>query len=247
MKARQNNNTRSGSAQLLIVDDDTRLCRMLECFLQHEGYAVSSVSDGTAMWQYCEEIQPSLILLDIILPGIDGITLARELRAKKPDVAIIMLTGKDDTVDTIVGLEVGADDYITKPFNNRELLARIHCLLRRLSNHYKTSDSRDNIVCFNGWQMNMATFELINPAGEKINLTSIEFKLLEVLVNHTGHILSRDQILQNLSSREWQPESRSVDVLIGKLRKVLEVNPAQPELIRTIRNMGYQFTGKLDS
>ena len=161
-----------------------------------------------------------------------------------------MLTGKDDAIDTIVGLEVGADDYITKPFNNRELLARIHSVLRRLStndNANKTTDDVKNIVQFNGWQMNTDTFELIAPTGEKVDLTSIEFKLLEILVHNVGRVLSRDQILQKLSKREWQPSDRSVDVLIGKLRNVLETNPSQPKLIRTIRNMGYQFTGKANS
>ncbi|MEE8328190.1 MAG: response regulator transcription factor [Nitrosomonadaceae bacterium] len=246
----RNNETISEPAELLIVDDDERICRSLECYLQHEGYTVSSVSDGKAMWKYYEDTQPDLILLDIMLPGVDGLTLARELRVKKPKIGIIMLTGKDDAVDTIVGLEVGADDYITKPFDNRELLARIHSVLRRLSannNATKTTEDTENIVRFNGWQMNTDTFELIAPTGEKINLTSIEFKLLEILVHSVGRVLSRDQILQKLSSREWQPNDRSVDVLIGKLRKVIETNPAQPKLIRTIRNLGYQFTAKVNS
>lgn len=240
----------SGPAELLIVDDDERICRSLECYLQHEGYCVGSVSEGKAMWQYCEDTQPDLILLDIVLPGVDGLTLARELRVKNPNIGIIMLTGKDDAVDTIVGLEVGADDYITKPFDNRELLARIHSVLRRLSTNddaKKATDDAKNIVQFDGWQMNTDTFELIAPTGEKANLTSIEFKLLEILVHNVGRVLSRDQILQKLSSREWQPNDRSVDVLIGKLRKVLETNPSQPKLIRTIRNLGYQFTGKANS
>jgi two-component system, OmpR family, torCAD operon response regulator TorR len=247
MQQHHENSTVSVSAQLLIVDDDERICRTLECYLQHEGYRVSSVPDGKAMWQHFDVKQPDLVLLDIMLPGVDGITLARELRVKTPDIGIIMLTSKDDAVDTVVGLEVGADDYITKPFDNRQLLARIRSVLRRLStNNNKAADHAENIVQFNGWQMNTDTFELKAPTGEKIELTSIEFKLLEILVHNVGHVLSREQILQKLSSREWQPEDRSVDVLIGKLRKVLETDPAQPKLIRTIRNLGYQFTGKIE-
>jgi len=243
-----NNKTISEPEKLLIIDDDERICRSLECYLQHEGYCVSSVSDGEAMWLYLEDNSPDLVLLDIMLPGVDGITLARELRVKTPDVGIIMLTGKDDAIDTIVGLEVGADDYITKPFNNRELLARVHSVLRRQSTNSKDNEatgSAEDIVRFDGWQMNTDTFELIAPTGANVNLTSIEFKLLEILVHNVGHVLSRDQILQKLSSREWQPNDRSVDVLIGKLRKVLETDPTQPKLIRTIRNLGYQFTGKV--
>lgn len=245
-----NNRTISGPAELLIVDDDERICRSLECYLQHEGYCVGSASDGKAMWQYYEDNLPDLILLDIMLPDVDGITLARELRAKNPNIGIIMITGKDDAVDTIVGLEVGADDYITKPFDNRELLARIRSVLRRLPANdiaNKVTEDAENIVQFNGWLMNTDTFELNSPTGEKINLSSIEFKLLEILVHNVSRVLSRDQILQKLSSREWQPNDRSVDVLISKLRKVLETDPAQPKLIRTIRNMGYQFTGKANS
>ncbi len=245
-----NNRTISEPAELLIVDDDERICRSLEFYLRHEGYIVNSVPDGKAMWQYYEDKLPNLILLDIMLPGVDGLTLARELRAKNPNIGIIILTGKDDAVDTIVGLEVGADDYITKPFDNRELLARIHSVLRRLSvndNSNKATDDTKNIVQFDGWQMNTDTFELNSPTGEKINLSSIEFKLLEILVHNVSRVLSRDQILQKLSNREWQPNDRSVDVLIGKLRKVLETDPVQPKLIRTIRNLGYQFTGKVNS
>ncbi len=235
---------------MLIVDDDERICRTLECYLQHEGYRVGSVFNGTSMWQYLEDNQPDLIILDIMLPDIDGITLARELRVKKPYLGIIMLTAKDDAVDAIIGLEVGADDYITKPFENRQLLARIHSILRRLSTSHSdknTINNAENTIQFNGWQMNTDTFEINSPIGDKINLSSIEFKLLEILVHNAGHVLSRDQILQKLSSRDWQPQDRSVDVLIGKLRKILEEDLSHPKLIRTIRNEGYQFTGKINS
>ena len=152
----QNDSTINEPAHLLIVDDDERICRSLECYLQHEGYRVSSVFDGKSMWQYCEENNPDLIILDVILPDTDGITLARELRVKKPYTGIIMLTVKDDAVDAIIGLEVGADDYIAKPFDNRQLLARIHSILRRLStsiSYKQTTHDTENIVQFNGWQL----------------------------------------------------------------------------------------------
>lgn len=250
LQGKQNNNDIYEPAHILIVDDDERICRSLECYLQHEGYRVSSVFDGKSMWQYCEDNEPDLIILDVLLPDTDGITLARELRVKKPYTGIIMLTIKDDAVDAIIGLEVGADDYIAKPFDNRNLLARIHSVLRRLTTNVgykKTAYNTDNVVQFNGWQMNTDTFELTSPTGEKINLSSIEFKLLNLLVHNVGHVLSRDHILHKLSSRDWQPQDRSVDVLIGKLRKVIEADPSQPKLIRTIRNEGYQFTGKINS
>ncbi len=160
-----------------------------------------------------------------------------------------MITGKDKPLDTIVGLEVGADDYVTKPFDNRVLLARIHSVLRRITNTDATgeiSTSSGKLIRFDGWSLNLTSFELHNPDGKKIELSSAEFKLLEILVTNVGHTMSRDTILQKLSNREWQPEDRSVDVLIAKLRKILETDPAQPKLIRTIRNMGYQFTGKMN-
>ncbi|MFQ5661536.1 MAG: response regulator [Gammaproteobacteria bacterium] len=232
---------------LLIVDDDDRICRMLARYLQREGYRVSTAADGVAMWRQLESGQPDLIILDVMLPGIDGITLARELR-EKTDVGIVMLTGRDDRVDTVVGLEVGADDYVTKPFDNRELLARIRSVLRRLSvrtNGVEENDQTGRVACFDGWRMDLNAFALVSPAGEQARLTTQEFRLLEIFVRNAGHVLSRDRILQRLSSREWLPEDRSVDVMIGRLRKVIEADPAHPKLIRTLRNAGYQFTARV--
>jgi len=232
-------------AKILIVDDDERICRSLQAYLEYEGFTVNTVGNGMEMWQQCEKVPPDVVLLDIMLPGIDGITLAAQLRVKMPLTGIIMLTGKDKDLDTVVGLEVGADDYVTKPFDNRVLLARIHSVLRRLVTSRKTDGhvgTSGKIIRFDGWSVNLTNFELHNPEGNIVDLSSAEFKLLEILVTNIGHVMSREVILQRLSNREWQPEDRSVDVLIGKLRKVLETDPAQPKLIRTIRNLGYQFT-----
>ena len=241
----------SGLAHLLIVDDDERICRLLNRYLQREGFRVDTAGHGRAMWEILERGHPDLIILDLMLPGVDGITLARELRAKT-NIGIIMLTGKNEPVDTVVGLEVGADDYVTKPFDNRELLARIRSVLRRLADSQvvavKDAEQHDaGVLKFNGWQMNLETFELITPAGDVAPVSNHEFRLLKILVNNSRHALSRDQIMQNLSRRGWMPADRSVDVSIAKLRKVLEDNPAQPKLIRTIRGVGYQFTGKVES
>ena len=238
------------SEYLLIVDDDARICRMLSRYLEKEGYRVDSAADGTAMWEKMRKDDPDLIILDLMLPGVDGITLARELRAKT-DIGIIMLTGKNNPVEATIGLEVGADDYVTKPFDKRELLARIRSVLRRLPNSLIDASDKDKnqdlrMVKFNGWQMNLDTYELISPRGETEQLSDHEFRLLTILVNNARHVLSRDQILQKLSRRDWLPEDRSVDVSIAKLRKVIEENPAQPKLIRTIRSVGYQFTGKVE-
>jgi DNA-binding response OmpR family regulator len=240
-----------GIEHLLVVDDDERICRLLSRYLQREGFRVDTAGDGRAMWEVLKRGHPDLIILDLVLPGVDGITLARELRAKT-NIGIIMLTGKNEPVDTIVGLEVGADDYMTKPFDNRELLARIRSVLRRLGDSKSAAVSEvpepdTGLLVFSGWQMKLDVFELVTPAGELAQIGNHEFRLLKILVQNAGRALSRDQILLNLSRRGWQPDDRSVDVSIGKLRKLLEEDPAQPKMIRTIRGVGYQFTGKVET
>ena len=163
--------------KILIVDDDIRICRTLRSYLNREGYSVSIALDGDEMWRQIDSIDPDLILLDVILPGTDGVTLARELR-KTSDVGIIMLTGKDDPVDQIIGLEMGADDYVTKPFDERQLLARIRSLLRRrktLSNGPATESAKDgNKVAFEGFELDLFRHELQSPSGEQLDLTSHE-------------------------------------------------------------------------
>jgi len=236
-------------AHLLIVDDDARICRMLERYLTQEGFTVDIAEDGNGMWAALEGSRPDLVILDVMLPGVDGLTLARELRGKS-SVGIIMLTGKSDSIDTIVGLEVGADDYVTKPFEFRELLARIRSVLRRTlgTSHSVVEESDGDVeqkLVFNDWQLDLDTRELMSPEGEVANLTNHEFRLLALLATNAGHVLSRDQILMKLSRRDWHPEDRSVDVSVAKLRKLIEDNPSQPRLIRTVRNVGYEFTAKV--
>jgi len=236
------------SAKILIVDDDVRICRTLRQYLKREGYQVSIAINGEEMWSHFENNLPDVILLDVVLPGDDGITLARELR-KISDVGIIMLTGKNDPVDQIIGLEMGADDYVTKPFDERQLLARIRSLLRRRAapasgTNEETGDDNQKIL-FNGWKMDLFAHELHSPSGHRTELTSHEFRLLEILVRHPGGVLNRDQIMQRLYERDWSLNDRSIDVLIGKLRKKIEEDPSQPKLILTIRNFGYKFTGRI--
>lgn len=236
------------AVHILIVDDDVRICRTLSHYLKREGYRVSTAINGEDMWRHFKIDRPDLILLDVVLPGDDGIKLARELRTKS-DVGIIMLTGKDAPIDTIIGLEIGADDYVTKPFDERQLLARIRSLLRRSN----ASAAKANVIAaddsqkiqFEGWQMDMLTYELISPDGDIAELTSHEFRLLEIFVQNPGNVLSRDQIMQHLSQRDWSLNDRSVDVLIGKIRKKIELDPSQPRLILTIRTLGYKFTGRV--
>jgi len=233
---------------ILVVDDDQRICRLLKRYLEQEGYSVDTAEDGVSMWQKVNQRQPKLIILDLMLPGVDGLTLARELRAKT-NVGIIILTGKNNPLDTVVGLEVGADDYITKPFDNRVLLARIRSVLRRYSDlpadNLKHIDD-GTMLQFSGWKLKLDSYELISPSNEITDLSNHEFTLLVILVQNTRMVLSRDQILQKISCRNWMPDDRSVDVAIAKLRKVIEEDSTQPKLIRTIRGVGYQFTGKVE-
>jgi len=236
------------AAKILIVDDDVRICRTLRLYLKREGYHVSIASDGDEMWRLFEDDLPDVILLDVILPGDDGIILARELR-KKSDVGIIMLTGKNDPVDQIIGLEMGADDYVTKPFDERQLLARIRSLLRRRSASNSatngTTEDGSRKVLFDGWELDLFRHELLSSSGDRPVLTSHEFRLLEIFVRHPGGVLSRDQIMQHLYDRDWSQNDRSVDVLVGKLRKRIEEDPSQPKLILTIRNFGYKFAARV--
>jgi len=220
---------------------------MLRSYLKREGYSVSISSNGEEMWQQFETFEPDLILLDVVLPGDDGITLARELR-RTSNVGIIMLTGKNDPVDQIIGLEIGADDYVTKPFDERQLLARIRSLLRRKSAPSSSSSTKEEgkrKVRFGGWEMDLLSHELISPLGDEQALTSHEFRLLEIFIQNPGSVMSRDQIMQRLYDRDWSHNDRSIDVLVGKLRKKIEEDPSQPKLILTIRSFGYKFAARV--
>lgn len=187
-----------------------------------------------------------LVVLDLMLPDEDGLALARHLNSN--NVPFVMVTGKDDVVDKVVGLELGADDYITKPFHARELTARIGMVLRRLGAKQEkpSSDAPDDntTVKFNEWSFNTVTGELVSNEGEKVPLTTYEFRILAVLATRPNRPLSRDQILDLAASREWEPQDRSIDVLIGKLRKKLKDDPKSPQYIKTLRSQGYMFICK---
>ena len=234
------------SARILVMDDDLRVCRILARYLTREGYDVRTASNGMEMRRLLATEQPDLIILDLILPGEDGLTLARELRSQS-DVAIIMLTGKTGTVDKVVGLELGADDYVTKPFDERELLARIRNVLRRSNrNAVPTASSERSIARFAGWQLDLTAHTLTSPVADKVYLTSHEFRLLAAFVTRYNRVLTRDEILKLISDRDWTPYDRSIDVLVGKLRGKIEDDPKHPSLIQTIRGIGYKFSVRVD-
>lgn len=232
---------------ILIVDDDERLCNLLRRYLSGEGYQVTTALSGEQMRRHIDKEMPDLVILDLGLPDADGLTLAQELRVHQ-HLGIIILTGKGETVDRIVGLEVGADDYISKPFNNRELLARIHSVLRRLhlGGNHSDHDQHEKLASFSGWNMDLAAHELVSPTGENVYLTSKEFKLLLLFITSSRKVLSRTRILDHLADSEWNPDDRRIDVLVGKLRKKIEADPDQPILVKTIRGEGYMFTAQVE-
>jgi DNA-binding response OmpR family regulator len=230
------------SFHILVVDDDARICKLLNRYLTNEGYKVSTAVDGEQMRILCRNDKPDLVILDLLLPNEDGLTLARELRASS-NMGIIILTGKQDPVEKIVGLEMGADDFVTKPFDKRELLARVRSVLRRVS-QITVPESKDDhsVACFSGWSLNLNAQELMSPTNSAIHLTSYEFQLLSAFIHNANRVLSRDRIMDLIAGRDWLPTDRTVDVLVGKLRKKLDNAAQETVLIKTVRGAGYKFT-----
>jgi len=232
---------------VLVVDDDPWICRLLMRMLEAEGFAVQTVACGHSMWQKLKSWPCDLVVLDLRLPaGEDGLSLAQSIRLES-DVGLIMLTGRADSIDKIVGLEIGADDYITKPFEPRELLARIRSVLRRV-NHRRSERSieapRGEVLHFAGWTFDLGRRTLTSATGKAVELTTYEYELLAVLATRPGRPLSREQILDVIAHRHWDPDNRSIDVLIGKLRRKLGDDARSPKLIKTVRGLGYVFTGE---
>lgn len=231
-------------ANILVVDDDVVICQLLDRYLTAAGYRVKTANNGEEMYRSIKHQAPDLILLDLKMPGKHGLELAKELR-KDSDVGIIILTGSDETVDKVVGLEVGADDYVPKPFDERELLARVRSVLRRVLHDDTTQNEDKSIAKFSNWTLDLTAHELRSLVGEEVRLTSYEFQLLTILVKNPNRVLSRDQIMENITGHGWIPSDRSVDVLVSKLRKKIEEDPHKPIFIKTIRGSGYKFTARV--
>lgn len=231
--------------RILVVDDDSALRGLLEEYLSREGFAVAGVEDGVSMDVWLEGHEPDLVILDLMLPGEDGLTLARRLRART-QVPIIMLSARGDEIDRIVGLEVGADDYMPKPFNPRELLARIRAVLRRRVPTEPEEDRgqaapEDAAFEFGPYRLDLNLREL-RRNGEPVMLTSGEFDLLRLLIENRDRVLDRDRILDLLKGYERSPFDRSIDVQIARLRAKIEPDTKRPVYIRTIWGKGYMFT-----
>lgn len=228
----------SSSPSLLVVDDDPLTCTRVKAYFEQEGYRVRVAGNGDEMWDCLREQAADVVLLDIGLPGRDGLELARELRSHNASIGLILVTGRNDDIDKIVGLESGADDYVTKPFNARELLARVKIVLRRLRppSAAGTSGLQRRL---GGWTLDLAQRKLMGADGHQEILTRGEFDLLAALARQPGTAVERERLMQQVFHRSWDPSDRTVDVLVARLREKLEVDPRHPELIVTVRGVGY--------
>lgn len=229
---------------ILIVEDEVVTRTTLKSLFEAEGYNVFEAEDGEQMHEFFEQNAINLVIMDINLPGKNGLILAREVRDRK-NVGLIFLTGRDNDVDRILGLEIGADDYLTKPFNPRELTIRARNLLARTSS---TSDDDDlpSRVSFNGWTLDGDSRSLIAPSGSEFRLPRSEFRALHLFLSNPGKILTREQLIMEMTGRELRPNDRTVDVTIRRIRKHFESEPSDEELIVTIHGEGYRFCGTVD-
>jgi two-component system phosphate regulon response regulator OmpR len=233
--------TDTATARILVVDDDPGMCTLLEAYLGDSGFAVETAVDGTAMWQAVERGMPDAIVLDLMLPGEDGLSLARRLRSQS-NVPILMLSARGEEIDRVVGLEVGADDYLAKPFSPRELLARLRALLRRSQ---APSITPPEGLVFGHYRLDPTARRLLKN-GTAVELSSGEFDLLKVFAERPGRVLSRDVLLDLLKGYECDPFNRTVDIRVGRLRRRIEPDPANPVFIRTVRGEGYLFNPRGD-
>ena len=233
--------------KILVVDDDLRLRSLLERYLKEQGYMVRTVSDAEQMDRFLERENYHLLVLDLMLPGEDGLSICKRLRSNDNNIPIIMLTAKGDEVDKIIGLELGADDYLSKPFNPRELLARIKAVMRRQKAEVPGAPSEEEkMVEFGVFKLNLATREMYKNETV-INLTSGEFAVLKSLVTHPRQPLSRDKLMNLARGRDYSALERSIDVQVSRLRRLLEIDPAKPRYIQTVWGVGYVFVPDGDS
>jgi two-component system OmpR family response regulator len=225
--------------RVLVVDDDVEIRELLQDYLQRNGYDARAVADGTAMLDVLASSDIDLIVLDIMLPGRDGLTLCRDLRARS-DVPVIMLTARGDDTDRIIGLEMGADDYLSKPFNPRELLARIKVILRRARGPQRSiSADSSRTMRFAGWALDLTTRNLVSSRGVVVALSGAEFKLLKVFLDRPNRVLNRDQLMQFTQGADANSLDRSIDVLVSRVRQRLDEDAREPRIIKTIRGEGY--------
>jgi DNA-binding response OmpR family regulator len=232
------------TTKILVVDDELEIRRLLKTCFEREGYSVSEAADATAARACLERDMVSLVTLDLSLGQEDGLSLAREIRTRH-DVPIIMVSGKGDTVDRIVGLEIGADDYISKPFNLREVLARVRAVLRRHEGNNRATSAAlhpaHEAYEFANWLMDVTSRELKDEKGVLRELTTAEFNLLEIFVRRPHRALTRDEIMDLLKGHDYSPLDRSIDALVSRLRRKIDCDSGTSAKIKSIRSIGYMF------
>jgi len=236
------------SKKVLIVDDDPKLTNLLNEYLVINGYAIDICHDGEAMFKKLPIFQPDIIILDIMMPGDDGLTVCQKIRAFS-SIPILMLTARGNEIDRIIGLETGADDYLAKPFSPRELLARIKTILRRTSESLseiqyavtQQKNVKNSKIAFDKWVLDLGAYHLIDDNQVVTILSAGEFKLLRLFTEHANKILSRDQLMEALAGHDADPTDRTIDVMISRLRRRLNDNAKAPNLIITVRNEGYKL------
>jgi two-component system, OmpR family, response regulator len=232
---------------ILIVDDDAETRRLLQTYLEKQGYRVTTAADGRALRKALETARPDLIVLDLMLPGEDGFEICRNLRTRS-NLPVIMLTARGEETDRIVGLEMGADDYLGKPANPRELLARIKSVLRRARSLPENLEPEAaKTFRFAGWALDVATRNLTAPDSVVVPLSGTEFKLLRVFLAHPDRVLSRDQLIDLMISRDAGPFDRAIDVQVSRLRQRLREDAREPQIIKTVRGEGYVLAAKVEA
>ena len=234
----------NSSPKLLVVDDDPELRELTQAYLVKNGFIVNTVETSVGMDEFLATNDVDLLILDLMLPGEHGLAIAKRLKKKK-DLPIIIVSAQGEDIDRIVGLEIGADDYLPKPFNPRELLARIRAVLRRSSGKLEEKETESSRLIFNDFELDLNAHSL-SRGGEKVSLTSGEFDLLALLAANPNRVLHRDTILDRLTGAERSPFDRSIDVRVTRLRGKLEFDPSKPELIKTIWGKGYMFCPSQD-
>ncbi len=226
---------------ILMVEDDRGIAALVERLLRQNGFRVTLAEDGRAMERALRTAEPDLLLLDLMLPGEDGLSIARRVSGQHR-FPVIMLTAMGEETDRVVGLEIGADDYIVKPFSSRELVARIRAVLRRVSDNPPARRIALQTYSFAGWSLTALRRELSDPNGVRVDLTGAEFQLLQIFCEHPRQVLSREHLLRLTQGRVTQSDDRSIDTLVSRIRRKIETDPKEPELLKTIRLGGYVFT-----
>ena len=234
------------TVHLAVVDDEPEITSLLSGYLTRQGYRVTRLASGQGLMALMAADPPALVLLDLGLPGEDGFAIARSLR-ERWQCGLVIITGRGDAVDKIVGLELGADDYVTKPFDLRELLARIKAVLRRVTAAAPAITAHGTRLRIAGWELDMAARQLFDRNGHEVALTGGEFDLLRTFARNPGRVLSRDALIEQTRGREAAPFDRTIDVLVGRLRRKIEADPERPQLIKSVRGEGYILVAPVDT